>query len=393
MRAEAELVLCAVQREVGTEQADDTLASLLQKNLDWKAVANLATRNGVLPLAYRRLNTVVADRGLSPLPEHLKTLFHVNAVRSRHLAAELLRLLKLLEGQGVTAIPFKGPTLAVLLHGDVIMRQFVDLDLFVRRSDVIRAAEVLMAAGYRTEFDCREALNTDFFDAYENEFVSPQSLATIDIHWAITPDALPFGPSLERLWTRGQQSSLDGTPVRALAPPDLVHVLCLQGCRDGWDKLASVCSVAGLVERIPEERDWKLLVEEAREYRTYRMVLLGLCLANRWLKAPLPPDVGDMISADRAITSLAQRIGAGFFTYGNTRRMLEQWAQQFVVPLKVIETRPGRWRYCVVRFARPTLRDGEFVRLPKPLFPLYYVLRPVRLLLAAVADLVKRLRR
>jgi len=391
MRAEAELVLCAVQSGAGAEQANDTLGSLLQKNLDWNAVANLATRNGVLPLVYTRLSAIVADRGLPPLPEQLKALFRVNAVRSRHLAAELLRLLNLLESQGVAAIPFKGPALGALLYGDVIMRQFVDLDLLVRQSDLGRASEVLIAAGYSTRFDCRETSRTDFFNAYENQFVSPEGLVTVDVHWGITPDSLPFGPSLERLWTRAQQSSLNGAPVRALALPDLVHVLCLQGCRDGWDKLASVCSVAGLVERVTDERDWKALVEEAREYRTYRMVLLGLCLANRWLKAPLPPAIDKMVNADRAITSLAQRIGAGFFTYGNTRRMVQYWVQQVVVPLKVIETQRGRLRYCLTRAMRPTLRDGEFIRLPRPLFPLYYVLRPLRLLLTAVADLVKRL--
>jgi hypothetical protein len=393
MRAEAELVLCAARSGAGTKQADDRLVSLLQKDLNWQAVANLATRNGVLPLVYRRLSALVTERSLPPLPERFNTLFRVNAVRSQHLTAELLRLLSLLEGQGVATIPFKGPALAVLLYGDILMRQFGDLDLLVRRQDVLRVAEVLLAAGYRTAFDCREALKTRFFDAYENQFISPKSRITIDVHWGVMPGSLPFGPNFDRMWMRTEQVDFNGMRVRSLALRDLLHVLCLHGCRDGWDKLSSAQTIAGLIERIRDQRELNLLIEEAVEARTHRMVLLGLCLANRWMKTPLPPHLAEMIRADRAVEWLAEKIGAGFFIYGNRRKAIQHWVQQLIVPLGVIDTNRDYLRYCLMRAVRPTLRDGEFVRLPKPLFPLYYVLRPVRLLFSAAKELARRLPR
>jgi hypothetical protein len=393
MRAEAELVLCSVQSGAQTGSADDRLARLLQNGLDWETVANLATRNGVLPLMYSRLKELVGRRGLPPLPEHLKTLFHVNAVRSQHMTAELLRLLKLLDEQGVNAIPFKGPSLAALIHGDTTMRQFVDLDLFVRRSNLALMVDVLLAAGYQTRFDCRDTVRTSLFNAHENEFISTKSRITLDVHWGITPDSLPFGPSIERLWGRARQTHVNGKPVRTLAPVDQVHVLCLQGCRDGWDKLSSVCGIAGLIKLIADDSEWTLLIEEAKECRTFRMVLLGLCIANHWLNAPLPPAIDKLVNADGTITSLAQRIGLGFFTCGNMRRMAQEWIAQLVVPVAVIETRRDRWRFYFVRFLQPTLRDGEFVQLPRSLFALYYVLRPVRLLVAAASWVVERLRR
>ena len=53
------------------------------------------------------------------------------------------------ENHGITAIPYKGPALALQVYGDLKLRSFVDLDVLVRRSDAARAGTLLAARGYR----------------------------------------------------------------------------------------------------------------------------------------------------------------------------------------------------------------------------------------------------
>ena len=81
--------------------------------------------------------------------DQLRDSFRTNLVRNEVLARELVTLLDLLRAHGISAIPFKGPTLAASAYGHLSLRQFGDLDLFVPKCDLPRACEVLVSHGYR----------------------------------------------------------------------------------------------------------------------------------------------------------------------------------------------------------------------------------------------------
>ena len=51
------------------------------------------------------------------------------------------------------------------------------------------------------------------------------------------------------------------------------------------------------------------------------------------------------------------------------------------MPLGVIAEPAARLRYVAARALLPSADDREFVRLPLMLYPLYYLLRPVRVAL------------
>ena len=71
-----------------------------------------------------------AEYGVRLMVE-LGRLFLLNVGSSFGLAKKLLEILALLDREGVRAIPFKGPTLAVKAYGDLTLRPFSDLDIFV----------------------------------------------------------------------------------------------------------------------------------------------------------------------------------------------------------------------------------------------------------------------
>ncbi|RXM21985.1 hypothetical protein EO238_26195, partial [Citrobacter sp. AAK_AS5] len=60
----------------------------------------------------------------------------------------LLRLQQLMESHGIRLVPIKGPVLARLAYGDVALRQFEDLDLIVRRPDLVCAVDLLERDGF-----------------------------------------------------------------------------------------------------------------------------------------------------------------------------------------------------------------------------------------------------
>jgi hypothetical protein len=64
------------------------------------------------------------------------------------MAAELSRILRTLEAGGVTALAFKGPTLALLAYGNLALRDSADLDFLVPHHQLASAIEIPSADGY-----------------------------------------------------------------------------------------------------------------------------------------------------------------------------------------------------------------------------------------------------
>ena len=68
------------------------------------------------------------------------------------LTAELIKIMDLYRSQGIQAMPYKGPVLAVQAYGDVTLREFDDLDIVLRQRDMAKANDAIQGAGYRPRF-------------------------------------------------------------------------------------------------------------------------------------------------------------------------------------------------------------------------------------------------
>src|SRR5688572_5621224 len=143
------LLACAKTRVDGV--ARRRIEALLQGSIRWTALLDAATMHGVLPLLHAALSTV--DPALVPAPvlERIRTEARANVHHALFLAAELLKLLAVFDAAGVTAIPFKGPALAAMAYGDLTLRQFSDLDIFVRKSELATIARSMLEAGYLSD--------------------------------------------------------------------------------------------------------------------------------------------------------------------------------------------------------------------------------------------------
>jgi len=94
----------------------------------------MAAGHGMSAMAWRALSihpTLVPNDVLAAL----RTRHLVISARSLYLTNELISVCELLEQSGVTAIAFKGPTLAAFAYRESGLREFSDLDLLVALSE------------------------------------------------------------------------------------------------------------------------------------------------------------------------------------------------------------------------------------------------------------------
>ncbi len=378
MRTEDELILlCA--RAAPDESAIAQIKAAANSSLDWDYVYQTSQSHGVAPRVYRNLNSICPYVPEATL-DALRSFFFSNAQYNLLLARELLSLVKLFDTNQISAIPFKGPLLAIQAYGDISLRQIADVDLIVHPRDVLRVKELMFKEGFRLAHPMDRAQEGIFLRANcEFTFVRDHPALAVDVHWDIAPKYFYTPFDLEQIWRRLVPVMLAGTKILTLAPEDLLLVLCVHGARHVWERLDWICGVAELLRTHPE-LEWDRLIKYAQESGAERMLLLGLNLAEKLLAANLPSGIKDRIRADGAVSFLTERIcGQLFRETKRDRRIFNDLFVDELHPQMFAHWR-DRMRYYSYLFFIPTVGDTAFVRLPRFLSFCYYVIRPIRLL-------------
>ena len=366
-RPELELLfLCA--RQCPSPEAIDAAREILARPIEWDVLLDAARQHRVVPLVYRALSTM--DAGLVPddVVRTLQLHFRRNSWSNLKLTAELMRVQDVLAADEIPVIPYKGPTLATFLYGDVSMRQFGDLDIILHAKDVPRARELLGALGYKPALDIT---GKDVSLFHERLGI------TLEVHWSITGDRHPVQVPPQRLWKNLERTPFAGKTVLAHTHEDLLWVLCVHGGQHRWERLIWLCDVAELTRG--STLDWDRAMHNARELRAGRTVTLALVLVRDLLGVTLPPAVQRSIEADPVLIPLAGHVKSCLAGPRPEKENLGELERYYIM----LGDRIGdRIRIAVrqaVPYLAPSAREEEMLRLPWYLSWVLYVVRPVRL--------------
>ncbi len=384
---EAELLLCAAQACAGLSDKD-CFVTLAEQGIDWDHLLRAAFRHGMLPILHQILVDTCPAAVPSAFLDQLRANFRSHARRTFILTGKLLKCLRLFDAQGIPAMPYRGPVLATAAYGDLYARQFDDLDVLVPEQQVLQARDLLVSRGYRPLLDLPPAQEAAYFRAQaEHTLVCDADAEVIELHWRIAERYFSFPLDPQGLWERRSQVLLAGKKVWTFSPEDLLLTLCVHGTKHLWRRLLWICDVARLLCAYPS-MNWPWLMGKARALGSERMLRLGLFLANELLGAPLPVNVEQDARADPAVAFLATRVRSWLFV--DPEQQLGTLGS-IAFHLKARERRQDRIRYCLRLALTTTVGDWDLVRLPSPLFPLYYLLRPIRLVGRYGRELLGRL--
>jgi hypothetical protein len=370
----AALLLACARLALSPEEAS-RVRRMVAAGVDWPTLLELARRHRLIPLLHRHLRE-------APLPaaaaSELRGLNRDAAHHALLMAGELRRLLAALETAGVEALAYKGPTLAVQAYGDLSLRPFIDLDLLVRPADVPRALGALEAEGYAPVLRLSPAQERAFrrVDG-DYQLVHRVTGTLVELHARVSTTRFAMPLETEALLRRAQSVRVGGGEVRTLGDQDLLVVLCAHGAKHRWKRLEWLVALSELLRAGRGDVEGALLLAATAHAR--RTFLLGLALARRILGAPVPDAIAREIDADADLARLAAEVEA---------RLLAEDAEEgdeTVANLRFnLRARDGladRARSAARWFFAPGPEDWRWVHLPDALFPLYRLLRPVRLLL------------
>lgn len=288
------------------------------------------------------------------------------------MTGKLIKILKLFEKNGIPAIPYKGPVLAEILYGSPSLRQFGDLDVVVHERDVLKAKDILISFGFELVFQYTAAQEIYILKT-NNEylFFHNKSNITVELHWRISLEAFSFPEDHDRLWERLCSQLLCGTKVKTFSSEDMLVILSVHGSYHLWEQIKWIADIAALLNVRPGI-NWRLVLKHAERLRCERMLGLGLYLSNTLLSTDLPKDANNFIDADPGVKFLSDKIIGRLFVERAKKLSLNP------LHLQMWKGWRERVKLCLIVFTLSPY-DFEYLRLPDRLFPLYYLIRPIHL--------------
>jgi len=194
---------------------------------EWTSLLLLAEQENVLPWTSACLRS--KSGRLDPILEKALDAIDLDArISAFYWAATLRGILSNFHCRQIPVISLKGPWLAERLYGNASLRVCRDLDLLVRRKDVVAAERLLTAIGFTPAGHPQD---------YERPWIRED--VRVELHHDVeNPRAFDFG--IESAWGRSQLSSFQGIPARLLAPADELLFLCLHGVRHRFERLSHI---------------------------------------------------------------------------------------------------------------------------------------------------------
>jgi protein O-GlcNAc transferase len=304
-------LLLACSRVTVTDAAERAIRGMLQQGVNWTAFARLAVDHGLAGLAGHTLARVAPDLVSEDIIEALRTIVHQTGQANRGRFEELAGVLDALAANGVEAIPFKGPVLAIRAYGDLSLRVFRDLDFLVRDDDLAVTIATLRRLGYVRKGQLTGAQYELVHRLQGQEIMFNGATGTvIEPHTRLTGLKLAIDIDYPGLWRRAQRVELNGRTMLLLAPEDDFLALAVHGGKEVWWNMKWVCDIAAFIPAHPS-LDWAALLARARQQGCLRMVLLATALARRHFDAAVPEAVVAAERADPRIEFLVGRIAVG----------------------------------------------------------------------------------
>lgn len=369
-----------------------TIKEELFLNIDWNKFLQLARHHRVFPLIYSKINKINNEFIPSHVVQTLYQDYKINTIKMLQLSGEMGEVSEYFTENSVNLLYLKGPVIANEIYGDISLRTSKDLDILIEKKNYNRVEKLLLNLGYE-----KEEHSITFIDwkwrKHHEAFFHPEKKIQIEIHWRLHP-APTKEPSFNELWKRKRESKLTGYPVYYLGNEDLFLYLVAHGSRHGWFRLRWLADIDQMVRKDEITNQDKIILKKFQYYHLGKqnVLLIGqaLILASLLLKTPLSKDKHTYTTgkksrklANLAITNIVEigntelhnikedmNIAQGNYFYSKIRKSFSFNLYKFSIKSKI---QKGIF---ILTLLTPSSKDIDTIRLPKPLFFLYFPLRP-----------------
>jgi len=377
---ELRLVMYCLRVSAG-QDCEDQIRGLCRKDIHWESFIRLVDHHRVVSPVYGCLKHLGESRTPEWVVNSLRDSCQKDVRRVLLRSAELVRMVKQFQREGISVLPFKGPVLALQAYGDLNARHAGDLDILVPPNQTSAAEAILLQNGYeRTHpaFDLSPKQHRSYVRSIHHfGYVSRQNGIRVELHWRFGSNPFLFPFQFDDLWRERQCLRIGGTELSTLSLEHTLLLLCVHGADHAWFRLFWLNDVAQFFRK-NDGLDWRRLMPRAEQTGIGRMVAEGVILSHLFLKTPLPEPVREYAEKDKAVYPLVFRACQLIkHPHGPSHRpMTPMYSHAKFHGLMLRKDMRYKMAFCLKHFETATYVDWERFPLPDRLFPLYALIRP-----------------
>ncbi|MCM8796378.1 MAG: nucleotidyltransferase family protein [Candidatus Omnitrophica bacterium] len=282
---------CAKRR---LDDAGEKIKEILSPDLNWAYFLEKARINLLLPIVYKSLLKFSELNGLIPfqIQESLKSSYYSTYSRNIFCTAQLKNIISNFEAENIPTIIFKGIMLAELIYGDIGLRGCADIDLLVRKDDLLKVNKVLRQLGYTSTYSdgyFKELCFSYYCDSFLY-FNQDKNKIPVDIHVHLSNNRhLPHTLDMEDIWQKAQPIDLRGISLYTFSQEHLLIYLAMHAVNHCFYPLILLCDINELLLRYMSGGfAWDNLMKEAEKTGLYKQLYYALFLSSQILDTPLP---------------------------------------------------------------------------------------------------------
>lgn len=337
----------------------------------------MAYSHGVYPLIYKTLKNY-QDEIPSQTLVNMKLIYLDLVKQNMLMTKELLDVVKLLEENGIDAIAFKGPTLSQLAYGDVVSRQYVDLDILVRDNDLDKAQNILLENNYFLRYDLEEYQKENLKDVvHDISLINKSTGVNIELHWTLSSGE--FFIDLEKLdyLSDIKKYQIQNNKIKIFSNEKLFIYLCVHGHKHLWERIEWLVDIVYLIEK--ENIDLEKVIELSKKVDADRIVLSTLLICQKMFNDFKIQLSNRQLIEDKKLNETTKLLLIKIFddySAVNEKMHSKQFSK---IQWYMLKTSTNRIKYLKTFFI-PTEEDYLSLRLPKYLTIIYFIIRPFNIL-------------
>lgn len=373
------ILCCRIFFETAT--IGELKAFIAENNIDWYAFIRLAFKHRIRPTIYKVIHRV-------SLPADIEVLIYKQQAditkKCWQQAIETERLLLLLKQHNIVAIPYKGTAFSKQFFGDLVSRESSDIDLIIKSEDLNQAIDILKQDKYQPEIDeVYKYLGSKYHSYYKdynlNKFEAGKRLFHVELHWAIAETYLGIDAKVNAfIYDTDKAISLAKTEVPVLnKTAHFSSIIVHHGIKDTFKYLKNIVDISQGFRQPQILHNEKYLRETFADVELKKTLaisnllsqqLMGVCLfENEIVNVPANTIsyfcnqlLGDATLQNEKLSNINVWIK-------NRMLLQDSWVQKLNF----------FWVSVKHRFI-PGESDFHFVQLPKPVFFIYYLMKPFR---------------
>jgi hypothetical protein len=317
--------------------------------------------------------------------EFLQNSTFQNAKNAFKIYSENLKLNQLLTSKNVLFEILKGPLFSEIYFKNIGIRHAGDIDILISPNDLEHAVKILKNAGY----EC----NTKIPFCKQMKYKHHISLLNkkgihLELHWRPFIYNYLFNLDIrkksdckhEEVCINKSELINQKPEIQSILPFEEYFIyLCIHGSKHNWFRLFWLFDIAALIEK--QKIGWNKLLNKAEEYDVIRPICEAILLSNIFFETEIPDDIKQITNCELRINYLVNS-SVKCITEGcniTESGMLLKKLSLFILRLKHnIRLRSSlKHKLDTLKIHLTHSKDWEVLPLPAPLFPLYFLLRPI----------------